>query len=67
VGVEGGNEEKSSGWPRLLSRSAFPEPCLLRTALTTRVTRSTALRAGLLGLLQALLAPAPDALVLADG
>ena len=56
-----------SGWPRLLSRSTFPEPCLPRTALTGRVSRWGALRAGLLSLLLALLAPAPDALVLADG
>ena len=58
--------QKPSGWPRLLSRSSFPEPCLPRTALTARVSRSTTLRAGLLSLLLALLAPAPDALVLAD-
>ena len=59
--------QKPSGWPRLLSRSSFPEPCLPRTALTGRVSRWGALRAGLLSLLLALLAPAPDALVLADG
>ena len=58
--------QEPSGWPRLLSRSTFPEPCLPRTALTARVSRSTALRAGLLSLLLALLAPASDALVLAD-
>ena len=58
--------QEPSGWPRLLSRSTFPEPCLPRTALTARVSRSTALRAGLLSLLLALLALAPDALVLAD-
>ena len=57
---------ESSGWPRLLRRSTFPEPCLPRTALTTRVSRSTALRARLLSLLHAILALAPDALVLAD-
>ena len=58
--------QEPSGWPRLLGRSSFPEPCLPRTALTARVSRSTAVRAGLLSLLLALLAPAPDALVLAD-
>ena len=59
--------QKPSGWPRLLSHSTFPEPCLFRAALTARVSKSTALRAGRLSLLLALLAPAPDALVLADG
>jgi hypothetical protein len=58
---------KSSGWPRLLRCSGFPKPCLARTALTTRFSRSTALRAGLVSLLHAILAPAPDALVLAEG
>jgi len=55
-----------SGWPRLLSRSSFPEPCLPRTALTDRVLRSNTWRAGLLRWLHTILAPAPDALVLAD-
>jgi hypothetical protein len=54
------------GWPRLLRRSSSPEPCLPRTALTARVSRSTDLLAVLLGLLHAILALAPDALVLAD-
>jgi len=56
----------SSGWPRLFRRSSFPEPCLPRTALTARISRSTALLAGLVSLLDTILAPAPDALVLAD-
>ena len=60
------NQTEPSGWPRLLRRSTFPEPCLPRTALTARASRSTALRAGLLSLLDAILALAPDALVLAD-
>ena len=57
---------ESSGWPRLLRCSGVPEPCFPRTALTTRFSRSTALRAGLVSLLHAMLALAPDALVLAD-
>ena len=64
--TRGAISEQSSGWPRLPSHSTFPEPCLLRAALTARVSRSTALRAGRLSLLLALLALAPDALVLAD-
>ena len=55
-----------SSWPRLLSRASSLEPRLRRTALATRISKSTALRAGLPSLLPAILAPAPDALVLAD-
>jgi len=65
--VAGARVAEPSGWPRLLSRSSFPEPCLPRTALTARVSRSTTLRAGLLSLRHTILAPAPDALVLAEG
>ena len=43
-----------SGRPRLLSRSRSPEPCLPRTAFTTRVSRSIVLRTRLLNLLHAL-------------
>jgi hypothetical protein len=43
-----------------------PKPCLLRIALATRVSRSTALIARNLSLLHEILAPAPDALMLAD-
>ena len=55
-----------SSWPRLLSRASSLEPRLRRTALATRVPRSTALLAHLVSLLHAILALAPDALVLAD-
>ena len=49
---------------RLLT--SFPQPCLPRTALGARVSRSVTSRVGLLSFLLALLAAAPDALVLAD-
>ena len=52
--------------PRLLCRSSIAELCLLRTALTARVSRRIAFRAGLLGSLRTVLASAPLALVLAD-
>ena len=64
--TQGARPAEFSGWPRLLSRSSFPEPCLPRAALATRVSRPSALRAVFLGLALAILAPAPDALVLAD-
>jgi hypothetical protein len=57
---------ETSAWPQLLGRSSFPKPRLTRTALATRVPRSTALLAHLVSLLHAILALAPDALVLAD-
>ena len=58
-----------SARPRLHSRCSFPELCLLRTALTTRVPRWTTLRAEFVSLVHAILHAIQDldALVLAEG